>query len=59
MTVVDSIKVKAASRETAEKKVRAKVVKNLYVHCNPAYGSSNQRISGLWRCEVSYEKGKR
>ena len=60
MTVVDVVgSVKASTREAAAKKVRAKVGKNLYVHCNPAYGPPDQRIPGLWRCEVTYKKGGR
>ena len=57
MAVIDSVKIKASSREAAEKKIRAKATKNLFVVCNPGY-LNDKRVPGLWNCEVNYKKVK-
>jgi len=57
MVVIDSTKIKASSREAAERKIRAKARKNLFVVCNPGY-RNNKRVPGLWQCQINYEKVK-
>ena len=64
MVVVDRIKLKASSREEAEKKMLRKAKKNLFVVCNPGYKrgpyrSDDVRVPGLWTCEVNYKKVER
>lgn len=58
MTVVDYIKIKADSREAAEKKILSKAKKKLFVVCNPGY-KNNKRVPRLWQCDVNYEKMKK
>jgi len=57
MVVIDSVRTKASSRAAAEKKIRAKAGKNLFVACNPRF-VKGKAVHGLWQCEVNYKKVK-
>ena len=57
MVVIDSVRTKASSRAAAEKKIRAKAGKNLFVVCNPRF-VKGKAVPGLWQCEVNYKKVK-
>ena len=59
MAVIDSsVKIKASSREAAEKKILSKARRNMFVVCNPGY-RNDKRVTGLWQCQVNYEKVKK